>query len=174
VHGIPRRDRVLKVGDLIKLDIGMRYEGLVTDMARTFPVGKVPPNARKLMMTTKECLDAGIKKIRAGAKLSEYSQAVESFARSRGFSVIKELVGHGVGRELHEDPPITNYKTFNRDVTLKEGMTLALEPMINEGAEKIILMSDGWTYVTADGKLSAHFEDTVAVTKNGCKILTRA
>lgn len=173
VHGIPRKDRILKEGDILKIDIGMKYKDLVTDMSRTFPVGKVSEEAWKLMKATKESLDRGIGKLKAGAKLSEYSIAVESFIRSRGFSIIRELVGHGVGRELHEDPQIPNYKSHMRDVVLKEGMTLALEPMINVGTAKIRLARDGWTYETADKKLSAHFEDTVVITKGGCEILTR-
>lgn len=175
VHGIPRRDRILKDGDLLKIDIGMKYKNLITDMARTFAVGCVDPAAHKLMKVTRECLDIGISKIRAGARLSEYGIAVDSYARSHGFFTIRELVGHGVGRSLHEDPQIPNYKiTGKHDITLKEGMTIALEPMINEGTKGIKLESDGWTYVTADGKLSAHFEDTVAVTKGGCEILTQS
>lgn len=173
VHGIPKKDRILEVGDIIKLDIGLKYKGLITDMARTFAVGKISPETYKLLNTTKESLDLGIKKISSGGKLSDYSAAVESYVRSRGFSVVKELIGHGVGHELHEDPQIPNYKTMGREIILKEGMTLALEPMINEGTPKIKLMEDGWTYETADGKLSAHFEDTIVVTKNGCEILTR-
>lgn len=174
VHGIPRRDRVLKDGDILKIDIGMKYGGMITDMARTFAVGKISPEAHKLMKVTRECLEKGISKIRDGARLSDYGIAVDSYARSHGFSTIRELVGHGVGKKLHEDPQIPNYKiTGKYDIILKEGMTLALEPMINEGTGNIKLLKDGWTYVTADGKLSAHFEDTVVVTKNGCKILTR-
>ncbi|HPN96728.1 MAG TPA: type I methionyl aminopeptidase [Candidatus Moranbacteria bacterium] len=173
VHGIPRRDRILKEGDIVKLDIGMKYEDLITDMARTFSCGKVAPNAHKLMKVTKESLEKGLKKIKAGVNLSEYSVAVDSYVRSFGFSTVRELVGHGVGRELHEDPQIPNYKNGGKDVILKEGMTLALEPMINEGKPDIKLEKDGWTYATKDGKLSAHFEDTVVVTKGGCEILTR-
>ena len=173
VHGIPRRDRILQEGDILKIDIGMRYRGLITDMARTYAVGKVPEVAWKLMKATKESLDMGIDKLKSGARLSEYSAAVEGYVRSRGFSVIRELVGHGVGHELHEDPQIPNYKSNMKDIVLKEGMTLALEPMINVGTEKIKLQEDGWTYVTADGKLSAHFEDTVVITKGGYEILTR-
>lgn len=173
VHGIPSRKRIIKEGDLVKIDIGMKYKGLITDMARTFPVGKILPEAHQLMKVTKESLDLGIGKIKAGAKLSDYSIAVDSYVRSFGFSTVKELVGHGVGRELHEDPQIPNYKTKAREIILKEGMTLALEPMINEGTHEILLSSDGWTFVTKDGKLSCHFEDTVLVTKNGAEILTR-
>jgi len=173
VHGIPRKDRILKEGDIIKLDIGMKYKELITDMARSFPVGKVSEEAWKLLKATKESLDEGIKKLKAGGKLGDYSVAVESYVRSRGFSVVRELIGHGVGHELHEDPQIPNYKTHGKDIILKEGMTLALEPMINVGTHRIRLMEDGWTYSTADGKLSAHFEDTVVITKGGCEILTR-
>jgi len=173
VHGIPKRDRILQEGDIIKLDIGMRYKGMVTDMARTFAVGKVGSDAWKLLKTTKESLDEGIGKIKAGARLSDYGTTVEMYVRSRGYSVVRELIGHGVGHELHEDPQIPNYKSMGREIVLAEGMTLALEPMINEGSHRIKLMKDGWTYETADGKLSAHFEDTVVVTKGGCEILTR-
>ncbi|HRZ95085.1 MAG TPA: type I methionyl aminopeptidase [Candidatus Moranbacteria bacterium] len=173
VHGIPSKDRVLKSGDIVKIDIGMKYEGMITDMSRTFPCGKIAPNAYKLLKVTKESLEQGISKIKAGAKLSEYSIAVDGYVRSHGFSAVRELVGHGVGRELHEDPQIPNFKSNEKDIILKEGMTLALEPMINEGTRYIKLMEDGWTYVTKDGKLSAHFEDTVVVTRNGCEILTR-
>jgi methionyl aminopeptidase len=173
VHGIPRKDRIIREGDIVKIDIGMKLDSMITDMARTFPAGRISPGAHNLMKATRECLDIGIAKIRAGAKLSEYSRAVESYVRSRGFSVVRELVGHGVGRQLHEDPQIPNYANNLKDVTLQAGMTLALEPMINEGLPGIRLESDGWTYVTQDGKLSAHFEDTVLVKKGGCEILTR-
>lgn len=173
VHGIPQKDVIIKKGDLVKIDIGMKFEGLITDMARTFEVGAVSAEAHKLTKITKEALDEGIKKIKAGAKLSEYSIAVESYARSAGFSVIHDLVGHGVGKKLHEDPVVPNYHWGAKDIILKEGMTLALEPMINVGTHKIKLGSDGWTYETVDGKLSAHFEDTVVVKKGGCEILTR-
>ncbi|MDQ1284151.1 MAG: Methionine aminopeptidase [Patescibacteria group bacterium] len=173
VHGIPRRDRIIQDGDIVKIDIGMKWGGMITDMARTFEAGKVSPTARKLVNATRESLDKGIEEIKAGAKLSQYSIAVDSYVRSHGFSTVRELVGHGVGRELHEDPQILNYKAKGKDIILKEGMTLALEPMINEGTHYIKLMSDGWTYATKDGKLSAHFEDTVVVKKGGCEIITR-
>lgn len=173
VHSIPSSDKIVKAGDILKIDIGIKYAGMITDMARTFEVGTVSPEAHKLVKVTKEALDAGIKKIKAGARLSEYSIAVESYARANGFSAARDLVGHGVGRELHEDPQIPNYKSNWRDITLAAGMTLALEPMINVGTFKIKILPDGWTFVTADGKLSAHFEDTVLVKKGGCDILTR-
>ncbi|MDO9231507.1 MAG: type I methionyl aminopeptidase [bacterium] len=173
VHSIPSIEKTIKEGDLVKIDIGMEFEGMITDMARTFSVGAVSHEAHTIMKVTREALNHGIAKIKAGAKLSEYSIAVESYARSYGFSVIRDLVGHGVGKILHEDPIVPNYHWSAKDIILKEGMTLALEPMINVGTHKIKLGSDGWTYLTDDEKLSAHFEDTVLVKKGGCEILTR-
>ena len=173
VHGVPRKDQIVQEGDLVKLDIGIKYKGMITDMARTFPAGMISVEAQKLMDTTRECLDEGIKVIKAGAKLSDYSKAVERYVKSRGFSVVRDLVGHGVGKKLHEDPYIPNYYAKTREIIFKEGMTLALEPMINVGTHYIKLLNDGWTYATKDGKLSAHFEDTIVVTKDGTEILTR-
>lgn len=173
VHGIPKKNRIIREGDIVKIDIGMAYKGMITDMARTFPAGKISKKAQDLLNVTRECLNEGIKKIKSGNKLSEYGRTVENYVLSRGFSVIFDLVGHGVGRELHEDPQIPNYYLRGGDVILKEGMTLALEPMINEGSSEIVIFPDGWTFATKDGKLSAHFEDTVVVTKNGAEILTR-
>ena len=173
VHGIPRKDRILKEGDIFKIDIGMRYKGMITDMARTWPVGHVSQEAQKLIDVTRECLDVGISKLRAKGYLSKYSCAVQEYVESFGFSVVRDLVGHGVGKKLHEDPYIPNYKSKGDDVKLKDGMVLALEPMINVGTYEMKLEKDGWTYVTRDGKLSAHFEDTVLVTDAGIDILTR-
>ncbi|HAI74194.1 MAG TPA: type I methionyl aminopeptidase [Candidatus Moranbacteria bacterium] len=173
VHGVPRKDRIIREGDIVKLDIGMKYKNLITDMARTFPAGEISIEAQKLLNATRESLNEGIKKIKAGAKLSDYSQTVERYIRLQGFSVVQELVGHGVGKKLHEDPQIPNYDMHKREIILQEGMTLALEPMINAGTRYIKLLKDGWTYATKDGKLSAHFEDTVLVAKDGAEILTR-
>lgn len=173
VHGLPSDKRIIREGDIVKIDIGLKYENMITDMARTYEIGAVTPAAHKLVKATREALNESIKKIKAGARLSEYSQAVESYVRSFGFSVIRDLVGHGVGRELHEDPQVPNYKSSGKDIILKEGMTLALEPMINEGTDKIKILPDDWTFATRDGKLSAHFEDTVLVKKGGCEVLTR-
>lgn len=173
VHGIPSADRIIQEGDLVKIDVGMKFEGMITDMARTFEVGAVSARSHELARTTREALNEGIKKIKAGAKMSEYSEAVEGYAKSRGFSVIRDLVGHGVGKELHEDPQIPNYRFRGQDLVWKEGMTIALEPMVNEGTHYIKILEDGWTFATKDKKLSAHFEDTVLVRKSGCEILTR-
>lgn len=173
VHGIPREDRIIQEGDIVKLDIGMRYQGMITDMARTFPAGKISIEAQKIMTVTKEGLEEGIKAIRAGRRLGDYGRAVERRVLGSGFSVVRDLVGHGVGHELHEDPQIFNYQTKNKGIFLAEGMTLALEPMVNVGGSEIRILADGWTYATRDGKLSAHFEDTIVVTKYGAEILTR-
>lgn len=173
VHGIPRKDRILKEGDILKIDIGMKFKGMITDMARTFAVGKISAEAQSILDVTRECLDAGIEKIRAGASLEEYSEIVQGYVEGQGFSIVRDLVGHGVGKDLHEDPLIPNYRSGGKKIILREGMTLALEPMVNAGTFKIRLGRDNWTYSTADGRLSAHFEDTVLVTKDGAEILTR-
>lgn len=174
VHGVPRKKVILQDGDLLKIDIGMRYQNLHTDMARTFAVGTVSEEARKLLAVTQASLASGIKKIKAGHNLSAYSKAVQEFVEKNGFSVIRSLVGHGIGQRLHEDPQIPNYYYPKyKDMKLKAGMALALEPMVNAGGFETILSGDGWTFQTKDGKLSAHFEDTIIVTENGAEILTR-
>lgn len=174
VHGIPSSARILREGDLLKIDIGMRYQGMVTDMARTIPVGSVSETALRLIKVTKESLDQGVSKIRSGARLSDYARAVESRVRADGFSVVRDLVGHGVGRELHEEPQIPNYFISGMEnFSFRKGMAVALEPMVNEGDFLVKLAPDQWTYVTKDGKLSAHFEDTVIVTERGTEIVTR-
>ena len=174
VHGIPSKKRIIREGDLVKLDIGLRFEGMVSDMARTIAVGTVSPEASRLLSITRESLDRGIEKIRAGAHLSDYALAVQSHAESHGYSVVRDLVGHGVGYDLHEDPQVPNYfHTGLRDFVFVEGMTLALEPMINAGSFSVSIAPDGWTFVTKDGQLSAHFEDTIVVTKEGADVVTR-
>lgn len=174
VHGIPRRDRIIREGDLVKVDMGIEYRGMITDMARTFAAGRISETAQRLMDVTRNALDEGIRKIRPGVRLMEYSAAVGSYVKAHRFSVVRDLVGHGVGHELHEDPQILNYWARHMEnPVLKEGMTLALEPMVNEGTYAIKIMPDGWAFATRDGKLSAHFEDTVAVVEGGCEILTR-
>lgn len=174
VHGIPSKERVIKEGDLFKIDIGMRFEGMVSDMARTIMVGDVSPLAEKLTMVTRESLERGIAALRPGAHISAYARAVQSFVEANGFSVVRDLVGHGVGRELHEDPQVPNYVSRGMDdFVLRKGMTLALEPMINIGTYRVKIAPDEWAFLTADGKWSAHFEDTVVITDNGAEILTR-
>jgi len=174
VHGIPSKERVIKEGDLFKIDIGMRFEGMVSDMARTLMVGTVSPLAEKLTAVTRESLERGIAELRPGVHISAYAKAVQGFVEANGFSVVRDLIGHGVGRELHEDPQVPNYISRRMDdFILKKGMTLALEPMINAGTFAVSIASDDWTFITADGNLSAHFEDTVVITDNGVEVLTR-
>lgn len=174
VHGIPAKNKILHVGDIIKIDMGMKYKGLFTDMARSFPVGKISEEAEKLINVTEQCFWQGVKKMKAGIFLSDYSKAAQKNAEESGFSVVRNLVGHGVGRELHENPCIPNY--YNKkysDVRLAAGMTLALEPMINIGGFETILGKDGWVFKTQDGKPSAHYENTVLVTEKGVEIMTK-
>lgn len=174
VHGIPRRDRKLCEGDLIKLDMGLRFDGMVSDMARTFAVGSISSEAQKILDVTRESLERGISRLKIGARVSDYAGAVQSYAESHGCSIVRELVGHGVGFELHEEPYIPNYVSRKMDdILFREGMAVALEPMINLGKYHVKIGKDGWTYVTADGSLSAHFEDTIIFSKDGVEIVTR-
>jgi len=174
VHGIPRKERVIKEGDLLKLDIGMRFEGMVSDMARTVAIGGISAEAEKLLTVTRESLERGIATMRPGVPISAYAGAVQGFVEANSFSVVRDLVGHGVGHELHEDPQVPNYVSRHmHDFTLEKGMTLALEPMINAGGFAVRVASDDWTFITSDGRLSAHFEDTVVITENGAEILTK-
>lgn len=174
VHGIPRADRVIAEGDLLKLDIGLRFDGMVTDMARTVPVGVVSVEAMRLMTVTKECLRQGILTLVPGAHLSEYARAVQTYVEKNGFSVVRDLVGHGVGRELHEDPQVPNFVSRRMyDAVVVPGMTLALEPMINAGSYTVKIAPDEWTFVTTDGHLSAHFEDTIVMTEKGAEVVTK-
>lgn len=175
VHGIPKKTRVIKEGDLVKIDMGLRFDGMVSDMARTFAVGKVSDEARRLMQVTEESLLRGIASIQVGAKLSDYGKAVQKYVEANGFSVVRDLVGHGVGFELHELPQIPNYSFSGlKDVEFCAGMAVALEPMVNAGDYPIRLGADGWVFATADGSLSAHFEDTVIITENGVENVTRS
>ncbi len=174
VHGIPRNNRILQEGDILKVDIGMRFEGMVSDMARSIAIGKIDEKAERLIKTTEAALLAGINAIAPGKKVEDYAAAVQRIAEGAGYGVVRDLVGHGVGLELHEDLQVPNYVTRSLpSFAFKPGMTLALEPMVNEGTWQVELAEDDWTFVTADGKLSAHFEDTVLVTENGVEILTR-
>jgi methionyl aminopeptidase len=174
VHGIPSRERVLREGDIISIDVGTIYQGYQGDGAITVPVGRVSKKARRLIAATEEALAAGIEQAKAGARTSDISKAIEGAVRPRGFEVVREYTGHGIGKEMHEEPQVTNYyNPAARDYVLKPGMTLALEPMVNVGTWRTRLLPDGWTVETADGKLSAHFEHTIAITDGEAEILTR-
>lgn len=173
VHGIPSKRRKLAEGDLLSLDFGAIWEGFHSDSAVTVFVGEPPSSeAEKLVRATEESLEAGIAQIRPGARLSDISHAVEQVARGAGFEVVREYVGHGVGRKLHEDPQIPNFGPPGRGPVLKPGLVIAVEPMVNLGGWETKLLADGWTVVTADGSLSAHFEHTIAVTEDGHEVLT--
>lgn len=177
VHGDGTRDVTLKDGDIVDLDIGMRYpakNGLYTDMSKTVPVGNISKEAKKLLQVTEESLYLGLKKIKPGNTIGDIGEAIQNYVESKGFSVVRRLVGHGVGKKVHEEPMIPNFKDKKaKEIKLKEGMTLAIEPMVNVGGADIKVSPDKWTVITSDGSLSAHFEHTVAVTKNGFKILTK-
>lgn len=172
VHGFAT-DTPLRDGDILSIDFGVLYDGFYGDAAVTFPVGKISPQKQHLIEVTKASLDSGLDQIRPGVHLSDISAAVQQIAERAGFSVVREFVGHGIGRELHEDPQIPNYGKPGTGPILKKGMVLAVEPMINAGTRHVKILEDGWTAVTKDGKPSAHFEHTVAVTQDGYEILTR-
>lgn len=172
VHGIPSRNRVLKDGDIVGLDFGALHNGFYADAAVTLPVGKTPLETLRLLEVTREALFIGIEAALVGNRVGGISHAVQSHVENNGFSVVKVFVGHGIGRSLHEEPQIPNYGESQWGVRLKKGMTLAIEPMVNAGSDEVHVLNDGWTAVTSDGCLSAHFEHTVAVTDNGPKILT--
>jgi len=172
VHGIPSKKRVLNVGDIISIDVGATFKGLVGDAAITLPVGQVSDKAKRLLEATEGALAAAIIQCRAGNYLEDISGTIQDYAESRGYSVVRQYVGHGVGRQMHEDPQIPNYRQGKRGPQLKPGMTLALEPMVNEGVADTRVLRDKWTVVTKDGKLSAHFEHTVAITDGEPDILT--
>jgi methionyl aminopeptidase len=172
VHGIPGA-RKLAAGDIVGIDIGVARNGYYSDAARTYPIGEVSEKARRLMRITKEALDLGIDEAREGNHLSDVSHAIQQHAESNGFSVVRTLVGHGIGRQMHEDPQVPNFGLPGKGPVLAHGMVLAIEPMVNEGKGDVLTLRDNWTFVTVDGKLSAHFEDTVAVTTEGPVIMTR-
>ena len=172
VHGIPSRKRVLNEGDIISIDVGATLRGLVGDAAITLPVGRISERARRLLETTEGALWSAIAQCRAGNYLEDISGAIQDYAESRGYSVVREYVGHGVGRQMHEDPQIPNFRQGKRGPQLKPGMTFALEPMVNEGTAETRVLRDKWTVVTRDGKLAAHFEHTVAITDGEPEVLT--
>jgi methionyl aminopeptidase len=173
VHGIPSAARKLREGDIISLDYGVELDGYYGDAAVTVPVGKISPELEKLLRVTRESLDRAIEQVRLGNRLSDISHAVQTWVEANGFSVVREFVGHGIGTVMHEDLQLPNYGAPGHGPRLQEGMTLAIEPMVNAGRPAVRLLDDQWTAVTLDGSYSAHFEHTVAVTSNGPWILTR-
>ena len=172
IHGIPSKKRIIKEGDIVSIDLGAVLDGYNGDNAATFAAGKISPEAERLINTTRESLYKGIEAAVAGGRIGDISSAVQKYCEERGFSVVRDFVGHGIGTKLHEDPAVPNYGTPGRGVRLLPGMTLAIEPMINAGGYEVRQLSDGWTVKTKDGSLSAHFEHTVAITNDGPKILT--
>lgn len=175
VHGIPSSKRVLKEGDLISVDVGVQLEGLHADSAATFPVGTIPAEAQRLLQVTKDALAAGIAQAKAGNHVGDIGHAVQQVAESAGYSVVREMVGHGIGSAFHEEPQVPNFGKPKRGARLVPGMTIAIEPMVNVGGAEIRTLADKWTVVTVDGSLSAHFEHTVAIGENGesPRILTK-
>ena len=174
VHGIPSRKRVLRDGDIVSIDVGVGYRGYFTDSAITVPVGQVDAEAERLLSVTQSSLAAGIAAARPGAHIGDIGAAVQAVVERAGFSVVRDLVGHGIGAEFHEEPQVPNYGKPKRGVKLVPGLTLAIEPMVNAGGPATRTLPDKWTIVTVDGSRSAHFEHTIAVTENGPRVLTQA
>ncbi len=172
VHGIPSKNRILKEGDIISLDAGLIYEGYHSDAARTYGVGEISPEAEQLIEVTRQSFFEGIKYAKAGHHLHEISAAIDAYAQRYHYGVVRDLVGHGIGTSLHEDPQIPNFTQKRRGIRLEPGMTLAIEPMINEGRAEVYWLDDDWTVVTEDGSLSAHYENTVLITEGEPEILT--
>ncbi|MBQ4289672.1 MAG: type I methionyl aminopeptidase [Clostridia bacterium] len=172
IHGIPKANRILKEGDIVKIDVGAFYKGFHGDTARTFPVGQVSDQAEQLIRVTRESFYEGIRTIGPGSRLGDLGAAIESYVMRFGYSAVRKYVGHGVGRHLHEDPEVPNFGTPGRGQRVYPGMVFAVEPMINAGGPDVRCLSDGWTVKTADGSLSAHYEHTLAVTDNGVVLLT--
>lgn len=172
VHGIPSFARILRDSDIVGLDFGCIIDGWYADSAMTVPVGAISADAQRLMTVTRECLEKGMAAVKNGARIGDIGSAVQAHAEAAGYTLVREFVGHGIGRALHEEPPIPNYGKAGTGGRLKTGMTIAIEPMVNMGGPEVTTLGDGWTAVTKDGKLSAHFEHTVAVTETGFDILT--
>ncbi|MBR5538533.1 MAG: type I methionyl aminopeptidase [Clostridia bacterium] len=172
IHGIPTKKRILREGDIVSIDLGAKYGGYHGDNAATFACGEISDKAKRLIDTTRESLYEGIKAAVSGGRIGDISHAVQSYVEERGYSVVRKFVGHGIGTQLHEAPEVPNFGTKGRGPRLLPGMTLAIEPMINEGDYDVKVLSDGWTVLTVDGSLSAHFEHTVVITPDGPKILT--
>jgi methionyl aminopeptidase len=173
VHGIPTHYVKIKEGDIVSIDLGVVYDGFYGDGAITIPIGKVSPEAERLIRVTEASFYKGLEKAVIGNRVSDISAAIQNYVESNGFSVVRAFVGHGIGRALHEEPQVPNFGKPGRGPRLKEGMTIAIEPMVNAGCPDINILDDGWTAVTSDGSLSAHYEHTVVITKNGAEILTK-
>jgi len=172
IHGIPSKSKMIKEGDIVSIDIGATFEGYVGDNACTFPCGNVSAEAQALMDATRESFYEGMRAAKPGARIGDIGSAVQRYVEARGYSVVRDYVGHGVGAKMHEDPSVPNYGTPGRGVRLLPGMTIAIEPMVNQGVKEVKTLEDGWTTVTADGKLSAHYENSIAITSDGPVILT--
>ena len=172
VHGIPNKHRLIKEGDIVSLDAGVIYNGYHSDAARTYAIGKVGPEVQQLIQVTKECFYEGIKHARAGNHLNDISLAIQTYAEHFGYGVVRDLVGHGVGKALHEDPEVPNFSQKRKGIRLRPGMTLAIEPMINMGRADVVWLDDNWTVVTDDGSLSAHYENTILITDGDPEILS--
>ena len=172
VHGIPSEKRVLKEGEILSIDVGAIVDGYHGDAARTFPVGKISAEKQRLIDVTRECFFAATKDLKEGSRLSDIGRAVQTLAESAGYSVVRDLVGHGIGKSMHEDPSVPNYVTGGAGIRMRAGMTIAIEPMINAGTWQVKWCSDGWTVRTKDGAPSAHYENTVLIEKDGCRLLT--
>ena len=173
VHGIPSENIIVEDGDIVSIDIGVKLSDYFADAAITVSVGNIDPKRKKLMDTTKKALALGIKEARVGNYLSDISYAIQQYAESKGFSVVRDFAGHGIGKELHEEPEIPNFGKRGSGIKLKKGMVFAIEPMVNAGTWQVEIASDGWTVLTKDRQLSAHFEHTVAILDDGPEILTR-
>ncbi|MBU0597956.1 type I methionyl aminopeptidase [Patescibacteria group bacterium] len=173
VHGIPSKNVIIQEGDIVSVDIGLKYKGLFTDMAVTVPAGRISKQAKSLILVTQKALDIAVGSIKAGGTIGDIGFNVQRFIENNNYSVVRSLVGHGVGYKVHEDPRVPNFGQRGTGPVLKEGMVLALEPMVNIGGPEVITKKDNWTIVTADGSLSAHFEHTVVITGKGAEILTK-
>lgn len=173
IHGIPNRKRIMQEGDIVSVDVGATFQGFVGDNAATFPVGDISQEAQDLLTVTKASLYAAIEKAQVGARLGDVCHAVEEYCSSRGYGIVRQYCGHGIGHEMHEDPEVPNYGKPGHGIRLMPGMTFCIEPMINQKGDAVRVLNDGWTVVTANGSLSAHFEHEIAVTKDGPVILTR-
>ena len=173
IHGIPGK-RVLKDGDIVSVDVGAIVDGWHGDNAATFPCGNVAPEALKLMEVTRECLEIAISMAKPGVRLGDIGFAIQSHAEAYGYGVVREFIGHGIGSEMHQGPDVPNYGKQGRGIRLEKGMTIAIEPMINLKGHEVLMLSDGWTVVTRSGSVSAHFENTIAITEDGAEILTKA